>query len=80
MASAPMREDPLPPNKSSTFSPGREEYSIARRASSTGFSVRWTMAVGLIFFTYAPSMIGKSIRSGCETVSPVAVTPVTSSA
>ncbi len=37
---APMTVDPLPPNKSRTFSPGFDEYYIARMASSTRFSVR----------------------------------------
>ena len=32
--------EPLPPNRSRMFSPGRDEYSMARVASSTGFSVR----------------------------------------
>ena len=43
------RVDPGPPNKSSTFSPAWDEYCIARTASSTGFSVRWTIFSGLIF-------------------------------
>jgi hypothetical protein len=32
-----------------TFSPGRDENSIACRASLTGFSARWTMLCGLTF-------------------------------
>jgi hypothetical protein len=31
---------PDPPKKSATFSPARLDYSMARTASSTGFSVR----------------------------------------
>jgi len=34
-----MSVEPLPPNRSSTFSPGCDEYWSARTASSTGFSV-----------------------------------------
>ena len=41
-----MSVDPLPPNRSSTFSPARDEYCIARTASSTGFSVKWIIAFG----------------------------------
>jgi len=51
VCSAPMSVEPLPPKRSRTFSPGREEYCIARTASSTGFSVRWIMLCGLTFFT-----------------------------
>ena len=29
----------------------RDEYCIARTANSTGFSVRWTILLGLIFLT-----------------------------
>ena len=35
--------EPLPPNRSRTFSPVSDEYWIARTASSTGFSVKWTI-------------------------------------
>ena len=38
--SAAMRVEPLPPKRSRTCSWGRDEYWIARTASSTGFSVR----------------------------------------
>ena len=36
---------------SRTFSPVRDEYVIARTASWTGFSVKWTMLCGLTFLT-----------------------------
>ena len=38
-----MSVEPEPPNKSSTFSLGRDEYWIARTASSTSFSVKWKL-------------------------------------
>src|SRR5690349_20844840 len=46
--------EPLPPNRSSTstFSPGRDEYSMSRAASSTGFSVKWIMRWELTFLTF----------------------------
>jgi len=49
VGSAAIRVEPLPPNRSNTFSPGRDEYCRARMASSTGFSVRWIMFCGLTF-------------------------------
>ena len=51
VCSAAMSVEPEPPKRSSTCSPGRDEYCMARTASSTGFSVRWTMLCGLTFFT-----------------------------
>src|SRR5262249_50295933 len=42
---------PEPPKRSSTFSPGRLEYWMARAASSTGFSVKWIIDCGLTFLT-----------------------------
>ena len=51
VCSAAVSVEPLPPNRSSTFSPGLEEYSIALAASSTGFSVRWIIACELTFLT-----------------------------
>jgi hypothetical protein len=47
--SAAINVEPDPPKRSSTFSPGRDEYRIARPASSVGFSVRWIIDCGLIF-------------------------------
>jgi hypothetical protein len=35
---------PDPPNPSSTTSPLRDEFSISRRYSSTGFMVGWSLA------------------------------------
>src|SRR5262249_13175888 len=49
--SAAIKVDPLPPKRSRTFSPARDEYCIARSANATGFSVRCTMLCGLIFLT-----------------------------
>ena len=49
--SAAISVEPDPPNRSSTRSPGLDEYCRARTASSTGFSVRWIIDCGLTFFT-----------------------------
>ena len=46
-----MSVEPEPAKRSSTASPGSELYSMARRDSSTGFSVRWTIEAGLTFLT-----------------------------
>ena len=43
--------EPLPPKRSSTFSPARDQYWMARTASSTGFSVKWIIDCGLTFLT-----------------------------
>jgi len=51
VCSHPISVLPLPPNRSRTFSPGRDEYSMARTASSTGFWVMCSICWGLIFFT-----------------------------
>src|SRR5207248_8016419 len=56
VCSAAIKVEPLPPNRSRTFSPLREEYCIARAASSTGFSVRWTIDCGLTFLTLQTSV------------------------
>ena len=42
---------PIPRTRSRTFSPRFEEYSMARVASSTGFSVKWTDCCELTFLT-----------------------------
>ena len=55
VSSAAINVEPLPPKRSRTFSPAREEYSMARRASSTGFSVKWVMSCGATFFTLQTS-------------------------
>ena len=54
--SAPINVDPLPPNRSRTFSPGREEYCIARTANSTGFSVLWLMPTA-VWNVWLPSLV-----------------------
>lgn len=51
VCSAAINVEPLPPKRSRTFSPGLDEYSIARDANSTGFSVRWIIDCGLTFLT-----------------------------
>src|SRR5436190_20534363 len=48
---AAISVEPDPPNRSSTFSPTRDENCIARTASSVGFSVKWTIDCGLTFLT-----------------------------
>jgi hypothetical protein len=65
VCSAAMSVEPLPPKRSSTFSPGRDEYCIARTASSTGFSVRWTMLCGFTFLTCQRSVALFGPRKRC---------------
>jgi hypothetical protein len=47
--SAAIKVEPLPPNRSRMFSPGLLEYSSARPARPTGFSVKWIMCCGVTF-------------------------------
>lgn len=56
VCSAAISVEPLSPNRSSTFSPGREEYCIARAASSTGFSVLWLMPTA-VWNVWLPSTV-----------------------
>ena len=51
VCSAPISVEPLPPNRSRTFSPATVEYCIARTASSAGLAVKCSICCGGIFFT-----------------------------